>query len=387
MKRKKCESVAVLTLAPFPNGNVSTLRYSSYLKALAQRGVDSHVIIYCPTTMASRQKEASGVIDDISFQYATRITWKRGDIIEKLFFLIIGLFKSAQYLFKVKPDAIILYGDNNLLVVFFFYLISIVANSKYVGDRSELPSLEERNSRLRLGLYEFKQRFYDGMIIMTKQLMQYYSKFSKKKDFLFFMPMTIDVKRFLNIEVATKNYIAVVFGTHNRDGLEETLLAYNRYKKDLDGKFELMLIGDYERMPNKDKLDMIINSSSYKDQIIKKGFTPLEEMPMLLSSASCLITTPREYVSGGFPTKLGEYMLSGTPIVATIAGEMLDYIEPNVDMLMSNPGDELKIAQNLKYIETHPVEAKILSENAHRKAETFFNAENYMDGLLEFLSN
>ncbi len=381
------DSVALVTIAPFPNGNVSTLRFTSYLKAIAKRGIRPYVIVYGPSSMAHAQKDASGVIDGITFQYSTRITWKYGNIFEKVCFSLIGIFKSSFYLWKIKPDAIILYGDNPFIIVSWFFLISKLLSSKFVGDRSELPTVNERKSFWKLKIYELKQHLFDGMIIMTKQLSSYYSRFSKRKDFIFFMPMTIDVNRFDYVKSTKKNYIAVVFGTHNRDGLDTTLKSYVLYKKQQRGTYKLMLIGDYDHMPNKRELDKIIVGSGLSDQIIIKGRVPIEEVPYLLASASCLITTPREYVSGGFPTKLGEYMLSNTPIVATIAGEMLDYIEPNIDMLMCNSDNEIKIAENLKYVEDHPNEAQKISNNAKKKASLFFNADTYIDDLLNFLGS
>ena len=161
----QCKTVALITIAPFPHGNVSTLRYSSYLKAIAQKGIHPYVIIYAPSSMAHSQKEAKGVVNGISFQYSTRITWKHGNILEKIVFLVIGLFNSAYYLIRIKPDSIILYGDNHVLIVLWFSLIAKLLRVKFVGDRSELPTVSERKSFWKLKMYELKQHLFDGMII------------------------------------------------------------------------------------------------------------------------------------------------------------------------------------------------------------------------------
>lgn len=377
--------VALVTMAPFPGGNVSTLRFSSYMKALLKQGCSSYVLIYCPTSMAASQEERCGVHEGIRFQYATKTTWTYGNIIEKIIFLLIGLTKSVWYLHRFRPDSLILYGDNAAFVVLFYSLVARVLGSKFVGDRSELPTIRQRESYYRLKLYEAKQRLYDGMIIMTKQLCDYYSRFSSNKNFVFFMPMTIDVNRFSNIRAIKEPFVATVFGTHNRDGLAETIRAYIYYVRKLNGIYNLMLIGNYDKMPNKDELDTILDNSGIKDKIIIKGPVPISNVPLLLASASCLITTPKVYVSGGFPTKLGEYMLSGTPIVATIAGEMLDYIEPGKDMLMCEPDNISKIADNIKFIENHPKEALLLASNAKKKASSFFNANTYVKELIPWL--
>ena len=80
-------------------------------------------------------------------------------------------------------------------------------------------------------------------------------------------------------------------------------------------------------------------------------------------------------------------MLSGTPIVCTIAGELLDYIEPGKDMLMCYPTELEKVSDYLYYIECNPVEASQLAANAKKKALHFFDANTYVSELKSFLFN
>lgn len=379
--------LAVVTQAPFPQGNVSTMRYSSYLKPLADLGVYSYVLIYCPTRMAAHIKDRSGIFEGINYQYATDITWKKYNILNKIWYLTKGLINSVSYLNQNTINTVILYGDNPFVVNFVFWAYTRITGKKYLGDRSELPSIQERKSKFKMLIYGLKQRMFDGMIVMTKQLMTFYCQYSKRKDFLFFLPMTIDPTRFDGLKRTSqkKPYIAVVFGTHNRDGLMETLQSYELYCIK-GGNYDIHLIGDYERMPNKKELDKQLLSSQYQDRIHVLGKQSNERVPEILYNASALLTTPNNYVSGGFPTKLGEYMLSGVPIVATKAGELLDYIEPDVDMLICEPGDFDGISNSLLRVERDVALAEFLSENARNKAKTVFCADSYVNGLLSFIT-
>ena len=378
--------VAVVTHAPFPRGNVSTMRYTSYLKSLQKLGVFTFVLIYCPTRMASDVKERSGIYNGISYQYATNPSWKNYNLLNKIIFLIKGLFNSIKYLNKNEISTIILYGDNPFIVHLFFWIYTLFTGKKFIGDRSELPSLEERNSKTKLFLYGVKQRMFDGMIIMTKQLLSFYSQYSKKSNFLFFLPMTIDPERFNGVHKRKLKcpYIAVVFGTHNRDGLEESLMSFDLYCKK-GGRYHLKLIGDYANMPNKEVLDNIIHDSMYCSRIHILGKQPNNILPEILINAEILMTTPNSYISGGFPTKLGEYMLSGVPIVVTKVGELLDYISPDVDMLMNKPGDIDGISNSLLKLEVDNDLATNLSVNAELKAKKVFCADSYAQSLKSFL--
>ena len=198
--------------------------------------------------------------------------------------------------------------------------------------------------------------------------------------------MTIDCHRFDNISKPEieYEYIAVVFGVHNRDGLLESIKSYNRYRE-LGGTYHLLLIGNYEGMPNKSVLDKEMGNSIYKECIHICGLLPNDKLPGILAGASCLMTTPNSYPSGGFPTKFGEYMLSGVPIVATIAGCLLKYVAADTEVKFSKPMDIESIATNLLYVENHKQESHEMAMRAKAKAKTVFNAETYIPNLLKFL--
>lgn len=374
-------------MAPFPIGNVSTLRYSSYLKALVDKKHYGFILIYTPTSMAVENKERSGCIDGLFFQYSTRITWRRKNILIKLYYLIVGLFSSVKYIKKNGINALILYGENSYFVNAFYWIVCRMFSIKYFGDRSEYPSMKIRKSNFLLSLYSLKIKLFDGMIIMTRELVDFYSRYSSKEKFTFLLPMTIDVHRFANVNRTFQNpYIAVVFGTHNRDGLLESILSYEKYINEKGGTFDLVLIGNYSKMPNKNELDEAMSNFGISNRITIRGVVPIYEIPSILSNASCLLTTPNMYISGGFPTKLGEYMLSGTPIVATIAGELLDYVVNGEDMLMSNPGDIDSIAEDLLFVEKNEDRVSQMAVKAKVKASTVFCADSYVDDLISFLS-
>ena len=378
--------VVLLTLASFPVGNVSTLRYTSYLKSLYSNDVEPYVVIYSPSNMARQQPARKGTVDGIKFFYSTKPTWTYGCIPEKIIYLIIGIVSSIRYLNKISPDVIILYGDNLFIINIIFGIYAKLKSIKYIGDRSELPPEKIRDSRWKMLLYGLKQKMFDGMIIMTKQLMQFYGQYSKNPHFCFFMPMTIDPSRFkgLTRKNVAHPYIAVVFGIHNRDGLSDTIKSFEYYCKK-GGSYELRLIGDFESMPNYDELNTMIQHSTFKNRIIILGRQPNNVIPAILVNASILMTTPKYYISGGFPTKLGEYMLSGVPVVATKTGELLDYIEPEKDMLMCEPGDIEAISDALLRIENDDCLAKHLSHNALIKAKAAFCADSYINDFKSFL--
>lgn len=384
---KKVHRCVLLTLAPFPVGNVSTLRYSSYLKELVRKGIPSKVIIYAPTSMAACVKYSNGVSDGIDYEYSTKVTWGRISRFFKPIYLIFGLISSIFIIKKYEANVLILYGENIFFVNLFYKIVSKLLNLKYIGDRSEYPSIKTRQSKLRIWFYKLKTSWFDGMLVMTKELEKYYKSCSKKNNFTFLLPMTITPERFEKVKKhnVEEKYIAVVFGTHNRDGLYESLNSFAYYINKLNGIYKMVLIGDFENMPNVIELKKVIIENKIENKIELKGKVSINEVPSLLKSASCLLTTPNFYISGGFPTKLGEYMLSEAPIVATKVGELDQYVEDKQDLLFCEKSNFKSIAESIKWIETHEIEAQNMGKRAAKKAKTVFNAETYVNKLVHFI--
>ena len=377
---------ALVTLNPFPIGNVATIRYSSYMAAIANAGCYSKVYVYAPSRTARFNTELSGVHNGIHYEYTSgKITLRNRNVISILYYLIVGIIRCCRSIVKDDINVLIL-GNTAWPINLLFKILCRKRGVKFYGERSEYPFTHYQNNKIKQWVYIKKIRWFDGMILMTEELVNYYSSLLKWEKPTFLLPMTIDCHRFDNVKKVKSEYeyIAVVFGVHNRDGLLESIQAYNKYRK-LGGTYHLLLIGNYDGMPNRELLDIEVCNGGYNMDIHIKGLIPNDKLPQMLLGASCLMTTPKAYISGGFPTKLGEYMLSGVPIVATAAGDVLKYVEADKEIKISNPMDIDSVANNLLYIEQNKKESNDMACRAAKKAKKAFNAETYVQDLLAFL--
>ncbi len=377
---------ALIFLGPFPIGNVSSIRIMSYCKALAKKGVFIKVLLLAPTREARVNEEVSGVFEGVHYQYMTKITWENANVsvFIKVYYYLLGLLKSLKYIRNDRINCLLSY-HSNFLSDFFYWMLTRFLSIPFILDKTEYPHGYTKMSAFSKKIARIKLLFYDGFIVITKELESFYKGIKANT---FYLPMTIDMDRFNGYKrnMVTSPYIAVVFGTHNRDGLYESIVAYKKYY-DLspESAYRLVLIGNYNNLPDKNKINSFILDNHLQNKIEIKGLIHINEVPHLLINADCLLTTPNEYVSGGFPTKLGEYMLSGVPIVATIAGEMLDFIEDRVHAFLSTPGNFQKIANDIYFIQTNQDIAQSVASNAKKRAMTVFNAELYINDFEKYL--
>lgn len=396
MKKNNELRIALLFLGPFPIGNVSSLRIMSYCKALAHSGVFVKVLLLAPTTESAVNRHIKGEIDGIQYEYLNGITWKKANPSKftKLLAYLIGLYRALIQIKRNKINCVLSYHDE-FLSTSFFWVVTKILGLPFIIDKTEYPQHYFKSRKIKRAFVNFRLTAYDAFITITKELQCFYTDILKSKtNACFLLPMTINPTRFDSIfkKPVAEPYIAVVFGTHNRDGLFDSIRAYKRYLKMT--KFlvpmNMLLIGDFkllcEKHPECKQIENYIKKHHLEGKIILKGSIPIENVPNLLINASCLLTTPRQFVSGGFPTKLGEYLLSGVPVVATSAGEIGHYVTDREHLYLSLPEEIDQIAQNIIHIEQYPEEALKIAMQGKLRAKAVFNASTYVSELIKFLN-
>lgn len=382
--------IALLCMLPYPfDGEASTIRIHSYCKALVCHGNYVKVFILTPLTQ-NNTNVASGVFEGVEFEYLYGLKWNtHTSKIAKYFIYIRSLFKITQILYKKKMDVIFSY-HTELFFDLIFFLYRKINFVPVVLDETEYPFHYKTMSKISRFIIRRRLSLYSGIITISKELESFYSMINKH---VFLLPMSIDPFHFTNIkrEEKKKSYIAVVFGTHNRDNIIGSLFSYIEYLKKTDSPWELWLVGDYEKLcqkhPECNKIRDIIKENEIDDKVRIVGRKTNSEVRQILVNADCLLTTPLRYTSGGFPTKLGEYMLSGVPIVATSTGEIPLFLEHDKDIFLVEPGNPNEISNWILYVQYNKEKSKIIAENALSKAKKVFNANTYIPELLKFVDD
>lgn len=378
----------LVTLNPFPIGNVSTVRYSSYCKAIAKTGAFAKVYIVAPSKTAAPNKNISGLEYGVLYEYVCKkISWEEDpSFFKKFFYYIFGLFRTALQLRRDKVNCVLLYSSDVVSYVF-FWLYSFFYPFCLVTDKSEYPYGYASMGRFGQFFQRLKLKVFDGFVVMTNELVGFYQSVKARNADVFYLPMTVDAVRFENLskQVSADPYFACAFGVHNRDGLLDTVKAYKLYREKIGAEASrLWLIGDFKNLINKHVVAEYIADEKLAEDVLIKGVLPFKEMPQTLVNAECLITTAREYVSGGFPTKIGEYLLSGTPVVATSAGEISMYLHDREQAFISKPGDVEGISNSLVFVHRNKALASSVADKGRRLALSVFNADSYSDSLVKF---
>lgn len=107
-------------------------------------------------------------------------------------------------------------------------------------------------------------------------------------------------------------------------------------------------------------------------------------------SASSVLTVPlfddvRSHAR--FPTKLGEYLASGRPVVTNRVGEIPRFLEDGVSAYLTPPGDAPAFAEGICRLLDGPASGQAMGRNGRLVAERHFHYANYGTKLCEFFSS
>jgi len=367
-------------------------RLRSLIEGLAKRDVVVHVII---TQGNWEPKEyifhknynypKNIVIHYLGYPYQIRVLkkLKYQDTIKRL------LIKKQRSLQKqIKFD----YGWINFGFAHDVYLESISLfkseGIKIIQEISEFPMLFISKPEYKKYLDLICPQI-DIMFLMTKDLLNFYKKLINRDTKLFHIPMTVDFNRFRNVKSHdNKNHIVSYVGLMNnkKDGVDLLIKAFILVVEEFPDA-RLQLIGP--KYPQKDYLEQleIIEKSNLKNHVKYLGKISREKIPGLLINSDCLVLArpDSKQAQYGFPTKLGEYLATGNPVVVTSVGEIPYYLKDNFNAYVTDPDNVTNFAFKILSVLRDKSGAKKIGAKGFETANEHFNADKQSNKIMKIL--
>lgn len=123
------------------------------------------------------------------------------------------------------------------------------------------------------------------------------------------------------------------------------------------------------------------------DRLELVGAVKRDELPALLRAARVLVL-PRpdaEFSRAGLPTKLGEYLATGRPVVVSAVGDIPSYLQDGVDAYLYEPGDPSAFAARLGHVLDHPAEATLVGRRGRMTAGERFDPATHGARIIAFI--
>lgn len=385
--------IGILCQYAFPEGMAATIRILSYSKGLIQNGAEVEVYSFIWRGDDS-DEPLEGCIGGMKYVIPCQFHTKKG----KFYHVLIdrpniygGTIRRIKESHKEKPfDCFLISFDGFHNYRYFLPKIAAM-NIPMVHIADEYPQpirmLKKKISwwyKIRLKFYH---RFFSKRVMMTQALENYYNKeISYKPTFL--LNSVIDEARFIGVkrQPIDRHYLCYTGNMQlKKDNVDNIITAFSLIAHDYP-QYDLFLYGT----PNDNDrhfIEDVIRKKKMSDRVFIKGRADYSEVPQILANATVLVTSQPDTkrAEGGFPTKMGEYMMSHTPMIVTDVGEIHLYVQDGITTYMVPPENPEAYAEKLRYILDHPDEATQVAENAYVYAIKSFCAKQVTKDLLTFL--
>lgn len=225
-----------------------------------------------------------------------------------------------------------------------------------------------------------------GMLVISKALKDYYVQRGIKN--IEIINMFVDASRFdISILEHQEKYIAYC-GTVSlfKDGVDCLIKAFHLFHE-LHKEYSLKIIGRFENEESEQEICELVESLGLNTAIDFTGLVSADEMPKLLKGAYMLaLARPNNMQAQyGFPTKLGEYLATGKPVVVTMVGEIGDFLVDGVNCRMAEPDNPQDFAEKMSWVAENEEKALVLGEKGKQLTNKEFSSLEQSKKAIEFM--
>jgi glycosyltransferase involved in cell wall biosynthesis len=387
--------IAAITIGSYPKGEATTNRNISILKGLAQIGNIVDLYVLSPTDKVCKDKrEKKGTIENISYEYTSfTVNWPKSIIIKTIILSISVI--NALYKLNTKHksglvDTIILQLSKPYLM-HPFILFAKLKGIKVYHQQDETPEIIFKNKISRFIFYPYYTYIINnltGLYVISKYLNNYFANLIDNNN-ICLVNMIVDHNRFIYnkqpfFDFQYIAYCGTMYG--DKDGIIDLIDAYMLIESVT--KLKLVLIGDITDK-RADYVKNKVRDSKLGDRIILTGSIGYDDIPKYLQNADILALARPDNLQarGGFPTKLGEYLLTEKPIVITAVGDIPDFITDGVNGFLVEPGNPNLFASKLLYVINNYNLALEVAKNGKALAMEYFNYSKEATKLFHFMMN
>lgn len=359
LKKQRAFNLLILATGGygFPIGDAYTNRILAFAKGFVKNGCKVSILIIYPGR--NHQADESGEMDGFTYQFCAGTKRPFNWLLRKVTGAR-GIVNSVRFLADIQQkqaiDAVITFSQN-FAQNFPVYLFTRKYHIPFVRENNEFPHMVLRRGHSRLNFlnkifYRFVNSFFDGYIYISSALVEFNKPLLPEKMPILTVPAIVDNDRFqFEHDEPQKliTYCGNLFG--NKDGLNILIEAFAKIHLK-HPEYKLMLIGNTNNQVELSRMKVKIDKLGIAEKVTFTGFVHREEVPALLHRSAILTLARPDNIQakGGFPTKLGEYLATGRPVLVTSTSDISNFIIHSKNGYLALPGSTEDFANKIDSI-------------------------------------
>jgi glycosyltransferase involved in cell wall biosynthesis len=355
-------NVVYIGFSGFPFGLAAVSRQKLVAKGLIHAGMNVTVLCAKSVHDHSIGLPQRGEYEGIRYCYAVSPHRDKNFLIRNVKRRLSWFFELRELVRLNKEEKVthvIVSNTNVFSYAVWIKLVSLVLRFKSILSLVEIYKSRPGQAFLtRVNNYLFNQfglYFFDGYMPISHQLEEHFKAFPTPS---FYYPVIVDMEKLKNKLLFNGRSTHFVFcGAAGYPKSIEFLIRSFEKMHQQDSHLTLVAGGGKEEV----RLILhMIEQSTRKDDIQHLMNLSEEELYSLYTEADALLLPLFNTVQdqARFPHKLGEYLASGNPVITNEVGDLRYYLKDQVSALVLEPGNEMRYAQAMDFVVSHPSEAK-----------------------------
>lgn len=362
-----------------PN-KAETNRLLGYLHSLDDLGVNATMVFFVPDRQASEMTDVFRNIDIVYY-------WKKWNIKNRYLKMILEHFYVRMFINSLKP------GDRVFLSGFEIFIKNFIRKKgiKVFFEAVEKPGLARPFgwfSDIENRIYFKKAKYLDGVSVISTAIKDDMIRMGVPANKVHIINMTVDAERFKALKKQKREkYIAYCGTAHNnKDGVDQLIKAFAIFSS-IQKDYKLYIIGETPSLNMANSNKILAENLGVGDKVVFTGIVPANDIPQMLKNAVMLaLDRPdNEQAKYGFPTKLGEYLLTENPVVVTSVGDIPLFLTDGENALLSKPDNPEEFASKMCWVAEHPKESEEIGKKGAMVAMNHFNSKIETEKLLKMI--
>lgn len=339
----------------------------AYVKGLAELNVNVRVYYLYPDGNNNK------ISSDNNVEHI--FLWERQKVFRDKY--LCSLISLLLFLREMKANIPVYVVGTSMFLPF----VCMKKRTPIYHERTEHPEVSGKIGgffgKMLFNSYLKSLRRLKGLFVISNNLRQcFIDEYSIDADKVHIINMVVDADRFKDLKKQLSERYVAYCGTasNNKDGVDQLIKAFAVTSK-MHPDVKLWIIG---KTPDKGQAfanKQLVRDLGLEQKVVFTGLVSAEDMPQILKDAEILALDRPDNLQAkhGFPTKLGEYLLTGNPVAVTNVGDIPSFLEDGISAMISEPDNPKAFSEKLNWLLTHPIEGKEIGERGKDVAMREFN--------------
>lgn len=310
--------------------------------------------------------------------------------LSKIIFVFKKNWHFFSFLMKFKKDDVILIDKMPIILIYPFLLFKIFRKNYVIAQFSEFlvyhTTPKGKIEKILGSFYFFSLKLLlkkvDLLLVISKEHKSYYKSLVKKECDFFILPFLIDIDKTVSTDTDINPMFKVCYAgaLSKSNGVEFLIDSFINVE---NAELEIFgpSIDGYEKYLV-DKVDFLGISQKV---FIGKAKENEETIRLLANKDLLVIPKLDDFRAKGYiPSKLGDFLFSGTPVLVTDVGEMNEYVVDGVNGYIIKTEDPIEFGKKINSIIKSQDTIKSIGIEGKKMAFKF-HYQNQMDSFLLFL--